>query len=109
MNYNGTPLSDITEKEGMEQPVIHWTPSIATCGLAFYTGDKFPEWKNDLFAGALKQQELRRLRLKDRQVVGQEVVLKNIGRIRDVRSGPDGYLYVVLNDPDKVIRLAPAK
>ena len=108
MNYNGTPLSDITEKEGMEQPVIHWTPSIATCGLAFYKGDKFSDWKDDLFVGALKQQELRRLRLKDRQVVSQEVILKNIGRIRDVRSGPDGFVYVVLNDPDKVIRLVPA-
>jgi glucose/arabinose dehydrogenase len=109
MNYNGTPLTDITQKEGMEQPVTHWTPSIAACGLAFYTGDNFPAWKNDLFVGALKQQELRRLRLKDRQVVSQEVILKNIGRIRDVRSGPDGFIYVVLNAPDKVIRLAPAK
>lgn len=109
MNYNGTPLSDITEKEGMEQPVTHWTPSIATCGLAFYTGDKFPSWKNDLFVGALKQQELRRLRLKDRKVVSQEIILKNIGRIRDVRSGPDGFVYVILNDPDKIIRLVPAQ
>ncbi|MFC7338284.1 PQQ-dependent sugar dehydrogenase [Haloferula chungangensis] len=109
MNYNGTPLSDITEKEGMEQPVTHWTPSIATCGLAFYKGDQFPAWQNDLFVGALKQQELRRLRLKDREVTSQEVILKNIGRVRDVKTGPDGFLYVVLNDPDKVIRLAPAK
>jgi glucose/arabinose dehydrogenase len=109
MNYNGTPLSDITQKEGMEQPVTHWTPSIATCGLAFSSGDQFPAWNNDLFVGALKQQELRRLRLKDRQVVSQEIILKNIGRIRDVKNGPDGYLYVILNDPDKVIRLVPAK
>jgi aldose sugar dehydrogenase len=109
MNYDGTPLSDITAEEGMEQPVTHWTPSIATCGLAFYNGDKFPAWENDLFVGALKQQEIRRLRLKDRQVVSQEIIFKNIGRIRDVKTGPDGYLYVVLNDPDKVIRLVPAK
>jgi glucose/arabinose dehydrogenase len=109
MNYNGTPLTDITEKEGMEQPVIHWTPSIAACGFTFYSGDKFPGWKNDAFAGALKQQEVRRLRIKDKKVIEQEVVLKNIGRVRDVRSGPDGFLYVVLNDPHKIIRLVPAK
>ncbi|MEM9237376.1 MAG: PQQ-dependent sugar dehydrogenase [Verrucomicrobiota bacterium] len=109
MNYNGSPLTDLTEKEGMEQPVLHWTPSIAVCGLAFYTGDAFPDWKNDLFVGALKQQEVRRLRLKDQKVVSQEVILKNIGRVRDVRNGPDGHLYVVLNDPDKIVRLVPAR
>ncbi|MEP4078081.1 PQQ-dependent sugar dehydrogenase [Haloferula sp.] len=109
MNYNGKPLSDLTEKEGMEQPVIHWTPSIAACGFTFYTGDKFPGWKNDSFVGALKQQELRRVRIEDKKVTEQEVILKNIGRIRDVRSGPDGFLYVILNDPDKIIRLVPVK
>jgi glucose/arabinose dehydrogenase len=108
MNYDGTPITGITEKEGMEQPVTYWTPSIAVCGLDFYTGDRFPGWKNDLFAGALAQKEVRRLRLKDHQVVEQEVILKDLGRVRDVTDGPDGYLYVILNDPHRVIRLVPA-
>ncbi|BCX47586.1 cytochrome c oxidase, cbb3 subunit III [Haloferula helveola] len=109
MNYNGTPITGITEKEGMEQPVTYWVPSIATCGLDFYTGDRFPEWKNDLFAGALAQKEVRRLRIKDHKVVEEEVILKDLGRVRDVTDGPDGYLYVILNDPDSILRLAPAE
>jgi len=108
MNYNGTPITGLTEKEGMEQPVIHWTPSIAACGLDFYTGDRFPGWKHDLFAGALAQKEVRRLRLEGRKVVEQEVILKDLGRVRDVADGPDGFLYVVLNDPHRILRLVPA-
>ncbi len=109
MNYDGTPISGKTHEEGMEQPVIYWQPSIAACGLSFYRGDRFPGWKNDLFAGALAQQEIRRLRIQDKKVVEQEIVLKSIGRIRDVTDAPDGYLYVILNGPDRVIRLVPAR
>lgn len=105
INYNGKPISAFTAKEGMEQPVIHWTPSIAPCGLDFYRGDLFPEWKGDLFAGTLKQQEIRRLRIRNQKVVEQEVILKGLGRVRDVAGGPDGALYVVLNGPDRIIRL----
>jgi glucose/arabinose dehydrogenase len=108
MNYNGKPITHLTQKEGMEQPVIHWTPSIAVCGLDFYEGDRFPNWTNDLFAGALRKEEVRRLRIKNGRVVEQEVVLKNIGRVRDVADGPDGAIYVLLNQPDRVIRLVPA-
>lgn len=107
MNYNGTPITDITQKDGLEQPVIHWTPSIAVCGIDFYEGDKFPNWKNDLFVTGLARQELRRITIKDRAVTGQEVILKDIGRVRDVASGPDGLLYVILNKPDKIVRLEP--
>lgn len=109
MNYNGTPMTSETEREGMRQPVIHWTPSIAVCGLDFYHGERFPGWKNDLFVGALAQKEVRRLRIQDRQVVEQEVVLKDLGRVRDVAAGPDGYLYVLLNDPHSILRLVPAE
>ena len=109
MNYDGTPITGKTHEDGMEQPVIYWQPSIAACGLSFYRGDKFPKWKNDLFAGALAQQEIRRLRIVDRKVVEQEVVLKNIGRVRDVTDAPDGFIYVILNGPDRVIRLVPAE
>ena len=107
MNYDGTPLSALTEKEEIEPPLHHWTPSIATCGLAFYNGDAFPEWKNDFFAGGLRG-ELHRLRLGDGKVIEDEVVLEGAGRVRDVRCGPDGLIYVVLNNPDIIVRLAPA-
>jgi glucose/arabinose dehydrogenase len=107
MNYNGTPITDITHKEGLEQPVIHWTPSIAVCGIDFYEGGKFPNWKNDLFVTGLARQELRRITIKGRTVAEQEVILKGIGRVRDVASGPDGFLYVILNKPDKIVRLEP--
>jgi aldose sugar dehydrogenase len=119
MDYSGLPMSytgpdgqsmqAVTEKEGMEQPIAHWVPSIAVCGLDFYTGDSFPKWKNDLLVGALSQQEIRRLRIVDQKVVSQEIILKNIGRVRDVATGPDGLIYVILNGPDRLIRMVPAK
>jgi glucose/arabinose dehydrogenase len=118
MNYSGMPMSypgpdgkemlSVTEKEGIEQPVTYWLPSIAVCGLDFYNGDKFPKWKNDLLVGALAQQEVRRLRIVDKKVASQEIILKNIGRVRDVAMGPDGLIYVILNSPDRLVRLVPA-
>ena len=108
MNYDGTPMTNLTAKAGMEQPVTYWTPSIAVCAIDFYMGDQFPQWKNNLFAGALAQQELRRIEIKDRKVTHQEVLFKNVGRVRDVVSGPDGYIYVAFNDPGRVARLVPA-
>jgi glucose/arabinose dehydrogenase len=106
MNYNGTPLTALTEKEGIEPPLYHWTPSIGACGLTFYDGDKFPEWKNDFFAGGLRG-SLTRLRVVDGKVTEDEVVLEGLGRVRDVRCGPDGLIYVVLNNPDMIVRLSP--
>jgi len=107
MNYNGTPITALTAKEGLEQPVVHWTPSIAVCSARFYRGDKFPRWKNQLFVTALAAEELRRIVLDGHRVIEQEVIFKNIGRVRDVATGPDGLLYVALNKPDKVVRLEP--
>lgn len=119
MHYSGMPMDysgpdgkkimSVTEKEGIDQPIAFWVPSIAVCGLDFYTGDKFPKWKNDLLVGALAQKEIRRLRITDKKVVSQEIIFKDVGRVRDVAMGPDGYIYVVLNGPDRVIRLVPAK
>jgi aldose sugar dehydrogenase len=107
MNYDGSPMVSITEKEGMEQPITFWVPSIAVCGLDFYAGDKFPKWKNDLLVGALAQQEVRRLRIENQKVISQEIILKGIGRVRDVAAGPDGLIYVLLNGPDRIVRLVP--
>lgn len=109
MNYNGTPITDKTGMAGVTPPVLHWTPSIAPCGLAFYTGARFPRWRHDLFAGSLRNETLRRLRIRERKVVQQEIILKDAGRIRQVVTGPDGFLYVALNGPDRIVRLVPAE
>jgi glucose/arabinose dehydrogenase len=108
MNYGGTPITEKTEAPGMEQPKLYWTPSIAVCGIDFYEGELFPEWKNDLFVGGLASNELRRLVIRDQQVVNDELILKGVGRIRDVASGPEGALYLVLNGPGAIVRLLPA-
>lgn len=109
MNYNGTPITDKTAQEGMEQPVIYWTPSIAVCGIDFYEGDAFPQWKGHLLVSSLAKEELRLLTIDGEKVTGQEVLLANVGRLRDVASGPDGNVYVVVNNPGRLIRLVPAK
>ncbi len=108
MDYNGAPItSGLTAQAGLEQPVTYWTPSIAVCAITFYTGAKFPRWKNNLFVTALAQQELRRLVIDGHQVVEQEVLFKDIGRVRYVANGPDGGLYVLLSNPDRMVRLEP--
>ncbi|BCR04328.1 hypothetical protein DESUT3_13970 [Desulfuromonas versatilis] len=111
VNYvTGTKIGEGTHKEGMAQPLHTWVPSIAPSGMAFYTGDKFPRWRGDLFVGALKDQMLVRLSLDGEKVVSEERLLKNtLGRIRDVRQGPDGYLYLLTDEDDGVlVRLEPA-
>jgi glucose/arabinose dehydrogenase len=109
INYNDTPISDIVRKEGMEQPVFYWRPSTATCGLTFYHGELFPKWNNKLLAGALKYEDVRLLDIENDRVMHEEVILKNAGRVRDVVCGPDGAVYVVLNDPGTILRLVPKK
>ena len=108
MNYNGTPWTDITAKEGMEQPVTYWTPSLAVSSVAFYAGDKFPQWKGNILLASLAFQELRRLELTGEKVTHQEVLFKDVGRLRDMIVGPDGYVYIAFNQPDRIARLVPA-
>jgi len=110
IDYSGAPVGEGTHKEGMEQPVHYWVPSIAPSGMAFYEGDAFPEWQGDLFVGALKDQLLARLELDGERVVGEERLLENaIGRIRDVEVGPDGFLYLLTDESDGgLYRLEPA-
>lgn len=106
-NYNGTVITEVTHKPGMEQPNLYWRPSIAVCGLDFYRGDLFSKWKNKLLVGALKYEEVRLLQIEGDKVVHQEVIVKNQGRVRDVSTGPEGAIYVVLNKPGTVIKLVP--
>ncbi|GAB4354419.1 MAG: PQQ-dependent sugar dehydrogenase [Gammaproteobacteria bacterium] len=111
IDYSGAIISDKTEAPGMEQPVVYWVPSIAPSGMAFYDGDHFPQWKGDLFVGALAKRHLRRLELEGDRVVGQEQLLRDLDeRIRDVRSGPDGYLYLLTDSSNgRILRLVPAE
>jgi glucose/arabinose dehydrogenase len=106
-NYNGTPVSEFTRKEGYTQPILYWKPSTAVCGIEFYQGEAFPKWKNKLFVGALKYEDVRLLNIEDDRVMHQEVILKNFGRVRDIGFDPEGNVYVVVNNPDRVIRLSP--
>ncbi len=111
VNYvSGTQISEITEKEGMEQPVYYWVPSIAPSGLSFYTGDAFPGWKGSLFIGSLRFSLLVRLELDGTQVKREERMLQQqIGRIRDVRQGPDDNLYLLTDMPDGMLfRIEPS-
>lgn len=102
IDYSGLPIgSGKSAMAGMEQPIHHWTPSIAPSGLAFYTGERFPQWKNSLFVGALAFRMLVRLELDGERVVHEERLLTDLGkRIRDVRQGPDGYLYLLTDEGD---------
>jgi glucose/arabinose dehydrogenase len=112
VNYDGTTVgSGKSEMSGMEQPIKYWRPSIAPSGMAFYQGDLFPAWKGNLFAGALVGRVLVRLTLNGETVTGEERLLRDLGeRIRDVRAGPDGALYVVAdNAAGRVLRITPAK
>jgi glucose/arabinose dehydrogenase len=111
VNYGiGTKIGEGTSKPGMAQPIHYWVPSIAPSGMAFYDGDRFPRWKGDLFVGALRDQMLVRLRLDGEKVVKEERMLQRaLGRIRDVRAGPDGLIYLLTDEPDgKLVRLEPA-
>ena len=108
MNYDGTPITDHTAQAGMDQPITYWVPSIAASPITFYTGNRFPHWRNNLFLGALAAQELRRLVIDGHSVTHQEILFKGIGRVREVVNGPDGYLYIVLNQPDRIERLVPS-
>ena len=111
INYDGTPITDITEKEGMEQPLHYWVPSIATSGIAIYDGDRFPQWKGSVFVGGLNGQHLARVEFDGTRPVGEEKLLTELDqRIRDVRSGPDGYVYVLVDAPDAaLLRLEPVE
>jgi glucose/arabinose dehydrogenase len=110
VNYGvGTKIGEGTAKQGMAQPLYYWVPSIAPSGMAFYSGEKFPKWKGDLFVGALRSQMLVRLQLDGEKVVKEERLLQGaLGRIRDVRVGPDGLIYLATDDSAGYIsRLEP--
>lgn len=105
-NYSGTIISRFTHKEGMDQPIFHWTPSIAVCGIAFYDGDQFPEWKNNLLATSLKFERLHRVELDGLNMVKDEIIFEAGSRVRDVEIGPNGMIYVALEDPGRIVQIS---
>lgn len=112
VNYrSGSAIHAGTVREGMENPVHIWVPSIATSGLLVYTGGAFPGWRGNLFVGGMAGQQLARLTLDGQRIVNEETLAQNLGRIRDVRQGPDGFIYLAIDDrggaPSAIVRLEP--
>jgi glucose/arabinose dehydrogenase len=111
-HYDGTPIGGgVTHKEGMEQPIYNWAPAIAPSGMDFYTGDKFPAWRGNLLIALLKTQALARLELDGEKVVHEERMLRGLNqRLRQVRQGPDGNIYLLTDESDgQILRLEPAR
>jgi aldose sugar dehydrogenase len=111
IDYSGAKIHESTHKAGMEQPLKYWVPSIAPSGMTFYSGDLFAAWRGSLFLGALAGQMLVRLELDGDTVVKEERLLQQLReRIRDVREGPDGALWLATDSSSgRILRLAPAK
>lgn len=108
VDYSGAKIGEGSEKPGMEPAVYYWVPSIATSSLAFYTGDLFPAWKGNAFVGGLTGTQIQRLVFDGDDVVGAEMLLQDQGkRIRDVRQGPDGALWLLTDDTGEVLRVTP--
>ncbi len=109
INYDGTVLTPLTQKAGMEQPLHYWIPSIGPSGATFVTGDKYKAWKGDFLVGSMRFEYLNRCKIEGHKVVKEEILLKNIGRVRCVEMGLDGYIYVGVEQPGFVFRLLPVE
>lgn len=109
MNYNGTPITNITQKEGMEQPKHYWVPSIATCGMMLVTSDKYPEWKGNFLIAALAKQHIARVEMNGTNFSKEEKLLQNIGRVRQVSESPDGYIYAITEGTGLLVKLIPVR
>lgn len=107
INYDGTIITEDTTKAGMEQPIHQWTPSIAPCGMTFVSGAPFKAWENNILSGSLSFRYLVRNEVVGNEVVHQEILLRDIGRLRNVELGPDGLLYVAVENPGVIYRLSP--
>ncbi|MFT2008197.1 PQQ-dependent sugar dehydrogenase [Pontibacter sp. 13R65] len=108
INYNGKPITDKTQQAGIEDPIWYWVPSIAPSGMAFVTGNRYKGWEGDLMVGSLRFKFLSRCKIENGKIVSEEKLLQNIGRIREVRMSPDGYLYVGV-ETGHVYKLVPVE
>lgn len=109
INYDGTPITDKTAQEGLEQPVTYWVPSIAPCGMTQVKGDKYEGWKNSFLIGALSFQHIARVEVSDGKYVGQEKLIDQMARVRAVVESPDGFIYVATEGPGMLLKLIPLK
>nr|WP_262918441.1 PQQ-dependent sugar dehydrogenase [Belliella filtrata] len=107
IDYDGSIITEETEKEGMESPVSYWVPSIATCGMALVTSDKYPTWKGNLLVAALAGQHISRVELDGTTYVGEEKLLNEIGRVRQVSQSPDGYIYAITEATGLMVKIIP--
>jgi glucose/arabinose dehydrogenase len=107
ISYDATTFTKKTQMESMEQPLLYWVPSIAPSGMAFVKGGKYKSWEGDALIGSLRFNYLNLCKIKDNKIVSEEILLKNIGRMRDVRVSPDGYIYVAVEKPGAIFRLVP--
>jgi len=106
INYSGTSITDITQKEGMEQPLYYWVPSIAPSGMEFVTSNIYPKWKNTILVGSLKFQYLELLTLKNNEVTKRQKLIDGMGRVRNVKQGPDGFIYVAVENVG-IVKIIP--
>ena len=106
INYSGTTFTDETAKPGMEQPQYHWTPSIAPCGMDFVTGGKYPDWDGHLLVGSLKFNYVELVKLDGDQIVERHKIATDVGRVRNVKLGPDDLIYIAV-EGDGIVRLIP--
>ena len=109
INYDGTTFTELTEKQGMEQPVWYWVPSIAPAGMTFVSGNRYPGWEGNLLSGSLRFKYLNRNIMNGNTISGEEKILQNIGRLRDVKMSPDGYIYVAVEEPGAIYKLVPVQ
>jgi len=108
VNYGGSKITNETARDGMEQPIYYWIPSIAPSGMTFVTSDLYPEWKNALLVGSLKFYYLELLKLNDKKVIERQKLFKDIGRVRCIRQGADGYIYIAVEDLG-IVKVLPKK
>ena len=106
LNYSGTRITDQTSRSGMEQPVYQWTPSIAPCGMDFVTGNRYPEWKGHLLVGSLKFNYVELVKLDGEKVIGREKIAEDVGRVRNVKMGPDDYIYIAV-EGHGIVKIIP--
>lgn len=109
INYDGSTITEITEKEGMEQPTTYYVPSIATAGMTLVTSDRYPQWQGDILIGALAKMHINRVDMDGTQALSQEVMFQDLGRVRQVSQSPDGYLYAITEGTGLLVKLIPVK
>jgi glucose/arabinose dehydrogenase len=109
INYDGTTLTEDEELPGVENPVRYWVPSIAPCGMTIVTSDRYPDWKGDLLIGALAHRHIARVELSGTGYVTEEKLAQDVGRVRGVAEGPDGYVYAITEGPGLLLKITPKK